>query len=75
MMKHVLWLAGLAFVLVGCSEQPQTQGSTRNDKAPYAGTGKPYMDAGWQAGDKQSWQSHLKTRTQRGQNDYYGVKN
>ena len=33
------------------------------------------MDAGWMAGDKAAWESHLKTRTQRGQNDYYGVKN
>ena len=74
-MKYALAMAALAVAMVGCSEQPQSHGLTRSDKAPYAGTGKPYMDAGWMAGDKAAWESHLKTRTQRGQNDYYGVTN
>ena len=34
-----------------------------------------FTDAGWKAGDKASWEEHLKVRTQRGQNDYYGRKN
>lgn len=73
-MKQALWIAALAVALVGCSDQPQSQGLTRDDKAPYVGTEKPYMDAGWKGGDKAAWEAHLKTRTQRGQNDYYGVK-
>lgn len=74
-MKQALWMAALAVALTGCSEPPQSHGLTRNDKAPYTGTGKPFMDAGWNAGDKAAWEAHLKTRTQRGQNDYYGVTN
>jgi hypothetical protein len=73
-MKYAFCAAALAVALVGCSEKPQSQGLTRNDKAPHAGTGKPYMDAGWTGGDKAAWEAHLKTRTQRGQNDYFGVK-
>jgi hypothetical protein len=74
-MKQALWMALFAVALVGCSEQPQSHGLKRSDKAPYAGTGQPFMDAGWKAGDKAAWESHLKARTQRGQNDYYGVTN
>lgn len=73
-MKHALWMAALAVALAGCSEQPQSHGLKRSDKAPHVGTGKPYMDAGWKGGDKAAWEAHLKTRTQRGQNDYFGVK-
>jgi len=74
-MKQALWIAACAVALVGCSETPQSHGLPRSDKPPHAGTGKPYMDAGWKVGDQAAWESHLKTRTQRGQNDYYGVKN
>ena len=75
MKNVVLWTLALAGALAGCSERPQSHGLKRGDMAPYAGTGKPYVDAGWKAGDKASWEAHLKVRTQRGQNDYYGNKN
>ncbi len=70
-------LCALAFAgaLVACSEKPQSHGLTRNDAAPFAGTGKVYVDAGWKSGDKASWEEHLKVRTRRGQDDYYGIKN
>ncbi len=75
-MKTALLVATLALTLGACSEQPQTASAQkRSDAAPYAGTGKVFVDAGWKAGDKASWEEHLKVRTQRGQNDYYGRKN
>ena len=75
-MKTALLIATLALTLVACSEKPQTANSQkRNDAPPYAGASQVFNDAGWKAGDKASWESHLKVRAQRGQNDYYGRKN
>ncbi len=73
-MKKLLCLVASAFVLAACSEQPQSRGLIRNDKAPFAGTGKSLQDAGWKAGDKAGWEEHLKLRTRRGQDDFYGQK-
>jgi hypothetical protein len=76
MMKTALLVAALALTLGACSEHPQTASAQkRSDAAPYVGTGKVFADAGWKAGDKASWEEHLKVRAQRGQNDYYGRKN
>lgn len=69
-MKHALWLVGLAALLSACGESPQALGAGKQDAPPYSGTGKPYVEAGWKPGDKASWESHLKARTQQGQNDY-----
>jgi hypothetical protein len=57
-------------LLAACSEKPQSLGTPAQDTAPSAGTGKPYAVAGWTAGDKTSWESQLKARTQYGQNDH-----
>jgi hypothetical protein len=43
---------------------------TGKDASPYTGTGKVFADGGWKEGDKGSWESHMKVRTQQGQNDY-----
>jgi hypothetical protein len=59
-------------VLAGC-EQPQTATGIKSDAAPYQGTGMPYVASGWKPGDRTSWEQHLKTRTQNGQNDYAKV--
>ena len=75
MKAAAVWTLVLAGALAGCTEKPQTHGQVRNDAAPYAGTGKAFVDAGWKAGDKASWEEHLKVRTRRGQDDYYGNKN
>ncbi len=76
MMKTALLIAAMALTLVACSEKPQTANSQkRHDAPPYAGASLAFNDAGWKVGDKASWESHLKVRTQRGQNDYYGRKN
>ena len=60
-------------LLAACGEKPQTAGGAKQDAAPYSGTGKAYTEPGWKAGDKASWESHLKARTQAGQNDYNKV--
>ena len=60
-------------LLQGCGDKPQTAGGAKQDAAPYSGTGKAYTEPGWTAGDKASWESHLKARTQAGQNDYNKV--
>ncbi len=76
MMKTVLLVSALALSLGACSEHPQTASAQKRiGAAPYAGTGTVFVDAGWKAGDQASWEQHLKVRTQRGQNDYYGRKN
>ncbi|MCO5103823.1 MAG: hypothetical protein M9919_07435 [Burkholderiaceae bacterium] len=55
--------------LSACSERPQANRGTL-DTAPYDGAGNAFVDAGWKPGDKNSWEQHLRTRMQRGQNDY-----
>ena len=69
-MKTLLLVAACALTLVGCGESPQPHALGKNDTAPYKGTGKPYVEKGWTQGDKASWESALKVRTQQGQNDY-----
>ena len=69
-MNRSLWTLALLALLSACSEKPQTAASTTNDRAPYMGTGKAFVEAGWKQGDKASWESHLKARSQYGQNDY-----
>ena len=76
-MKHIVLLSSIA-LLAACTETPQTIGD--NQKAgktayqpAYQGTGMPYQVPGWKAGDKGSWESQMKARTQMGQNDYNKV--
>ncbi len=75
MKTSVLVALTMVLGLAACTEKPQSHGLKRSDAAPYVGTGTPFADAGWKAGDKASWEQHLKVRTQRGQNDYYGNTN
>ena len=65
--------AAALLVLAGCGEKPQALQSTKQDTASFQGTGMPYVAPGWKPGDKTSWESQLKTRTQNGQNDYAKV--
>jgi hypothetical protein len=67
----------LAMLLAACTEQPQTIGTnSKADKQAFNGTGvaPPFTAAGWKNGDKTSWESQLKVRTQMGQNDYNKVQ-
>jgi hypothetical protein len=73
-MKQILVLIAAAAALAACTEQPQTLNSgNRPDAAAFQGTGTPFAAPGWKQGDKVSWEQHLKTRTQNGQNDYTKV--
>ncbi|MEA3395439.1 MAG: hypothetical protein U9R55_12500 [Pseudomonadota bacterium] len=69
-MKNILMLIAAVALLSACGEKPQTIGGAKQDAAPYSGTGKPFVDAGWKPGDKASWESHLKARGQNSQNEY-----
>jgi len=69
--KPLLLIAVVA-ALSACGEDPQIANRTRQDTALFQGTGKPapFVASGWKAGDRNSWEQQLKTRTQMGQNDY-----
>ena len=68
MMKRIsLILLGVA-ALTACGEKAQTLG-TKNDATAYSGAANSFVDAGWTAGDKTSWEQHLRARAQYGQND------
>ena len=72
MIRGILLIASIA-LLAACQEQPQTIGSNaRADAAAYQG-GSAFTAAGWKPGDKTSWESQMKARTQQGQNDYNKV--
>jgi hypothetical protein len=69
-----LWvLAGLAVLaaLSACTEKPQAAGKRTVGVSAFAGTGAgAYTAPGWKAGDATSWEEHMRTRTQSGQNEY-----
>ncbi|AOS80420.1 MULTISPECIES: hypothetical protein [Hydrogenophaga] len=59
--------------LTACGEKPQEMNANgvKQDDAAYSGVGQSqYVQSGWSAGDKGSWEQQLKTRAQYGQNDY-----
>ncbi len=73
-MKKIIALSVIVLLTAACSDKPQSAGGVKGDTAPYvgigAGTGKGYVEGTWKQGDKTSWESALKVRTQNGQNDY-----
>jgi len=73
MNKTPLTMACAAILgLSACMESPQTLG-TKSDAAPFTGTGAApaaFVNGGWKAGDKTSWEQALRARAQEGQNDY-----
>lgn len=62
----VLGIAGLA----ACGEQPQMLGAGKSDVPPYKGAENGFVQPGWKAGDKTSWEQGLKARAQNTQNEY-----
>jgi major membrane immunogen (membrane-anchored lipoprotein) len=68
-MKKTILIIGAITLLAACGDKAQTAGGAKQDAAPYTGTGKAFVDAGWKQGDKTSWESHLKARGQNSQND------
>lgn len=69
-MKRVACILMASAALAACGEKPQTVGTPKSDSAPYAGTGSGFVVSGWKAGDKTSWEQHLKARQLNSQNDY-----
>ena len=69
-MKYAFWIVAMIATLSACSEKPQALVPVTKDTPAYSGTGKAFVDSGWKQGDKASWESHMKARTQQGQNDY-----
>ena len=55
--------------LSACGEKPQTLG-TKNDTTAFSGVSNAFVAPGWQAGDKNSWEQHLRARGQYGMNDH-----
>jgi hypothetical protein len=68
MKRMSLILLSLA-CLTACGEKAQTLG-TKNDATAYSGAVNSFVEAGWTAGDKTSWEQHLRARGQYGQNDH-----
>lgn len=71
-MSARLLALSIVLALAACGERPQSAGSAKkSDAKAWAGaTNSAYTDGGWKAGDKDSWEAHLKTRAQQGQNEY-----
>lgn len=69
-MKQLAVIAASVVLLCACGDKPQTAGGVKSDKAPFTGTGKPYVEKGWKEGDKTSWESQLKARGSYSQNEY-----
>jgi len=70
-MKRLALLMAAAAALAACGEKPQALVSNKADSAAYNGTGvNSFTAAGWKAGDKTSWEQHLRARQQNSQNDY-----
>ena len=72
-MRSPWWWAGAVALVVGlsaCGGKPQPAGSAVSGSAAYQGAAGPYVATGWKAGDATSWDTHMRTRTQSGQNEY-----
>ena len=69
MMKRItLILLGVA-ALTACGEKAQMLG-TKYDATAYSGATNSFVEAGWKAGDKTSWEQQLRARGQYGQDDH-----
>ncbi|MBK9575246.1 MAG: hypothetical protein IPO43_22490 [Rhodoferax sp.] len=73
MKRAAVFVAVVAVSLLGlsaCGEQPQTLSGAKQDTAAHSGVGTAFSDTQWKQRDRAAWESHLKARTQQGQNDY-----
>ena len=64
-----LLIATSAMALSACGEKAQMLG-TKNDATAFSGVTNSFIEKGWQAGDKTSWERQLNARAQYGQNDH-----
>jgi hypothetical protein len=72
-MIRVAFILAAAVSLAACGEKPQTSSGAKLDTPAFQGTSNPYNSPGWTAGDKTSWELHLKARGQNSQNEYNRV--
>jgi hypothetical protein len=70
--RRIIWVLWPLALLAACSEKPQTIGFSNSgpDTAAFKGAENPFVAAGWKPGDRTSWEQHLRTRVQMGQNEY-----
>jgi major membrane immunogen (membrane-anchored lipoprotein) len=69
MMKRISLIVLSVAALTACGEKAQTLG-TKNDATAYSGATNSFVAPGWTAGDKTSWEQHLRARGQYGMNDH-----
>jgi hypothetical protein len=69
MMKRMSLIVLSVAALTACGEKAQSLG-TKNDATAYSGAANSFVEAGWTAGDKTSWEQQLRARGQYGQNDH-----
>ncbi len=68
---HLAGLLAAAALLAACTEKPQSAATRQHDTQPWKGPAAGQRaDAGFKAGDKAAWEEQLRTRAQRGQNEY-----
>ena len=66
-------IAAAAMALAACGEKAQTAGPANAKKADapaWQGTQGTHQADGFKASDKAAWEAQLKTRAERGQNEY-----
>ena len=68
MMKRLSILLLSVAALTACGEKAQTLG-TKKDATAFSGAENAFVASGWTAGDKNSWEQHLRARAQYGMND------
>ena len=68
MMKRISFILLSVAALTACGEKAQTLG-TKTDATAFSGAENHFVQPGWTAGDKNSWEQHLRARAQYGMND------
>ena len=69
MMKRLSLIVLSVAALTACGEKAQNLG-TKKDATAFSGAENHFVQPGWTAGDKNSWEQHLRARGQYGQNDH-----
>jgi membrane-bound lytic murein transglycosylase B len=69
MMKRMSLIVLSVAALTASGEKSPSRG-TKNDATAYSGAANSFVEAGWTAGDKTSWEQQLRARGQYGQNDH-----
>ena len=75
--RRIVWVVWPLALLAACKEPPQNLGSSnsRPDNPAFKGAENAFVAPGWKPGDRTSWEQHLRTRAQMGQNEYNKINN